>query len=161
MRASILSNDEVQEKYIRICEGSIRVKIERGTHLLIEHFAIRKYKSLESAMVAAIAWRDKKHLEIFGQPVPNKIIHITPRTNRKKHINPETGIAFENLPAGISYGFHGERLRYVVVSNQLGNKTIRTRFPVVDGDLQAAIEKAIEFRQVLVAGNKNPHQPIT
>jgi hypothetical protein len=158
MRHSILSNEQTQEKYIRICEGSIRVKIERGTVLLIEHFAIRKYKSLDCAMSAAIQWRDKKHMEVFGQPVPDKIIHIIPRKNRKQRVNPETGDTLESLPAGISYGFHGDRLRYVVVSNQFGSKTIRTRFPIVDGDLQAAVGKAIDFRQGLFSVNKPSQQ---
>lgn len=149
MSGSILSNEQTREKYIRICEGSIRVKIERGDVLLIEHFAIRKYKSLDEAMSAAISWRDKKHMEMFGQPVPMQIIHIIPRTNRKQRTHPQTGEVLIDLPAGISYGYHGDRLRYVVVSHQSENKTIRTRFPIVDGDLQASIDKAIEFRNGL------------
>lgn len=150
MTPSILSNEKLNEKYIRVCEGSLRVKIERGSVLLIEHFAIRKYSSFEDALVAAKAWRDKMHLEAFGYEVPKKVIHIVSRTSRKAQINPETGDLLPLLPAGISYGFHKNKLRYVVVSHQKDGKTIRTRFVIEKLSLEGAILAAKEFRNTLL-----------
>jgi len=150
MSYSILSNEKLNEKYIRVCEGSLRVKIERGSVLLIEHFAIRKYPSFDAALEAAKAWRDKTHLETFGYEVPSKVIHIASRTSRKAQINPETGEQLPMLPAGISYGFHKNKLRYVVVSHQKDGKTIRTRFVVEKLTLEGAIESAKNYRHSLL-----------
>ena len=150
MNPSILSNEKLNEKYIRVCEGSLRVKIERGSVLLIEHFAIRKFPSFEAALSTAKAWRDKMHLEAFGYEVPKKVIHIISRTSRKEQNNPETGEPLPLLPAGISYGFHKSKLRYVVVSHQKDGKTIRTRFVIEKLSLEGAIKSAKEFRNTLL-----------
>lgn len=150
MSPSILSNTKLNEKYIRICEGSIRVKIERGSVLMIEHFAIRKFASFDDALNAARDWRDKMHLETFGHEVPQKIVHIVSRSSRKPQINPETGETLPSLPAGVSYGFHKGKLRYIVVSHQKNDKTIRTRFVVGKLGLDEAIKQAISFRNSLL-----------
>ena len=150
MSPSILSNEKLNEKYIRICEGSIRVKIERGSVLMIEHFAIRKFPSFDDALKAARAWRDKMHLEAFGYEVPQKIIHIVSRSSRKPQINPESGELLPLLPAGVSYGFHKGKLRYVVVSHQKDDKTIRTRFVIEKLGLDEAVKQAISFRNSLL-----------
>lgn len=133
-------------KYIRVCEGSIRVKLERGDVRAIEHFNIRHYKSFNHAMKEAIKWRDTKHMELFGCDVPSKIVHITPRNNRKPQINPETGEILPDLMAGISYGIYNQVLRYVIVSQQVRGKPEKTRFKISELGLDEAIRLATELR---------------
>ena len=147
---SILSNEKVYEKYIRVCEGSIRVKLERGETILIGHFKIRHYNSFADALQAAIKWRDEKHLELFGMEVPKNVIHIAPRKNRRQHVNPETGELLPYLMPGISYGFHKGLLRYVVVSHQENDKPVRTRYSIKLLGLDEAIKQATDKRKSMM-----------
>lgn len=136
-----------QHKYVRVCEGTIRVKLERGSRVIIERFHIRRFSSFDSAMLAALKWRDDKHMEIFGIPVPNNIIHITPRTSRKNLCHPDTGEKLPELPPGLSYGIFSGVLRYIVVSHQVNGKPVRKRFNIKELGIDVAISSGVEQRR--------------
>lgn len=150
MIESILDGDISPRKYIRICEGVLRVKIERGGKIYIKNFKIRMNGGIEKAMEMAIKWRDKKHMDLFGLPVTERIIHIKSKRNNVDKINPETGEILPKLRPGLSYGFHDGSLRYVVCSYQIKDKTIRKRFPVKADGVDKAILMASEFRDKVI-----------
>lgn len=133
-------------KYIRYCEGSIRVKIARKTKYLYKHFGIREHGSYERALKAAITWRNEQHLKEFGYPVSDKIIQVASRQDAKAKINPSTGEVLPDLPPGLSYGFHRKSLLYIVVSFQRDGRSDKKRFPIVEGGIDLAISKAKEYR---------------
>jgi hypothetical protein len=134
-------------KYIRYCEGSVRVKIERkGLPYLCQHFKIRTYGSQERAVNAAIAWRDKKHMETFGYPVSEKIYQLGNRRVEQKKIDPATGLELDALPAGLSYSFHRKALLYIVVSFQRDGRPAKERFSIKNLGMVEAIQEAIKFR---------------
>lgn len=134
-------------KYIRYCEGSVRVKIERkGLPYLCQHFKIRTYGSLERAVKAAITWRDKKHIETFGYPVSEKIYQLGNRRVEQKKIDPATGLELESLPPGLSYSFHRKALLYIVVSFQRDGRPAKERFSIKRLGMAEAIQEATKFR---------------
>ena len=133
-------------KYIKVCEGSVRVKIERGNDVHLKHFPIRSYPSLEKAKEAAILWRDETHLHHYGIPVTEKIVQISSRRKIITHLNPLTGEKLPELSTGISYGFHRGRLLYVVASYQEENRPKRMRFSIFQLGLEGAIKSAVDFR---------------
>lgn len=138
-------------KYIKICENSVRVKIERGDDVHLKHFPIRAYSSLLDAHDAALKWRDDTHLEHYGIPVLDKVVQIAPRNKTILAIDPSNGEKLPDLPTGLSYGFHRGRLLYVVASFQGDNKPKRERFSIKKLGLEAAIKKASEFRLAVVS----------
>lgn len=137
-------------KYIKICEGSVRVKIERGENVHLKHFYIRSYPSLEKAMEAAIQWRDDTHISIYGIPVMDKVVQVTQRQQLISHLDPSTGKKLPELTTGLSYGFHRDRLLYVVASYQENNKPKRRRFSISKLGVEAAMVEAARFRVAVV-----------
>lgn len=137
-------------KYIKVCEGSVRVKIERGRDVHLRHFPIRSYPSLDKAMEAAIEWRDKTHLEHYGIPVTERIVQISSRQKILTPLDPSTGEKLPELTTGLSYGFHRGRLLYVVASYQEGNRPKRMRFSISKHGLEGAIGSATDFRFAVV-----------
>jgi hypothetical protein len=133
-------------KYIKICEGSVRVKIERCGQEHLRHFSIRNYPSLHKALEAAIAWRDETHMTHYGIPVLDKVVQMKGREKRFIALNPQTGEKLPELPTGLSYGFHRGRLLYVVASFQVDNRPQRKRFSISKLGLEKAIEEASSFR---------------
>lgn len=133
-------------KYIKICEGSVRVKIERCKTVHLRHFPIRNYASLQHALDAALVWRDEIHLARYGIPVLDKVVQMKGREKSFIAMNPQTGDILPELPTGLSYGFHRDRLLYVVASYQVENKPKRMRFSISKLGLEKAIEEAKKFR---------------
>lgn len=142
------NNKQGSHKYIKICERSVRVKIERGEDAHLKHFRIRKYPSLAEALIAALSWRDEKHLKEYGVPVLEKVHQVKPRTKRQTHLDPNTGERLPELPPGLSWGYHRGKLLYVVATYQEEMTTKKKRFPIKDRDLTSVIMKATEFRVV-------------
>jgi len=139
-------------KYIRYCEGSIRVKIARKHKYLYKHFGIREYGSYERALKVAIAWRNEQHFKEFGYPVSDKIIQVASRQDAKEKLNPTTGEVLPVLPPGLSYGFHRKSLLYIVVSFQRDGKSDKKRFPIFEDGIDLAIKKAKQFRLATLQG---------
>ncbi|MBD8089205.1 hypothetical protein IFT48_04360 [Pseudomonas fluorescens] len=139
-------------KYIRYCEGSIRVKIARKSKYLYKHFGIRDHGSYDRALKAAISWRDEQHLKEFGYPVSDKIIQVSSRRDAQEKINPSTGEILPALPPGLSYGYHRKSLLYIVVSFQREGKSDKRRFAIREDGIEMAIEKAKEFRLATLQG---------
>lgn len=137
-------------KYIKVCEGSVRVKIERGSDEHLRHFPIRSYPSLDKAMDAAIQWRDEMHLKHYGIPVTERIVQISSRQKNLTHLDPSTGEKLPDLTTGLSYGFHRGRLLYVVASYQDGNRPKRKRFSITKLGLEGAINSANDFRFAVI-----------
>jgi hypothetical protein len=134
-------------KYIRYCEGSVRVKIERrGFPYLCQHFKIRNYGSHEKALRAAVAWRDDQHMKIFSYPVSEKIYQLGNRRVIQAKLDPVTGCELALLPAGLSYSFHRGSLLYIVVSFQVDGKPSKQRFSIKTLGMDIAIEEAKKFR---------------
>jgi hypothetical protein len=133
-------------KYIKICQGSVRVKIERGDDEHLRHFPIRSYPSLEAARVAAIQWRDETHLKVYGIPVTEKVIQVTSRQKQISPVDPKTGERLPDLGTGLSYGFHRGRLLYVVASYQENSRAKRKRFSILKLGISEAIQMARDFR---------------
>ena len=141
-------------KYIRYCEGSVRVKIERkGFPYVCKHFKIRSYGSSERALKAALEWRDQEHKRIFGYPVSEKIYQLGSRRVSEPKINPETGEELASLPAGLSYSFPRGALLYIVVSFQVDGRPAKERFSIKRLGMEKAIEQAKEFRLGIFTGS--------
>lgn len=138
-------------KYVKVCEGSVRVKIERGEDVHLRHFPIRSYPSLEKAMEAAILWRDETHLKHYGIAVTDRIVQISSRQKNVTHLNPLTGEKLPELTTGLSYGFHRGRLLYVVVSYQENNRPKRKRFSILKLGIEVAMKSAVDFRFATVS----------
>lgn len=137
----------VDDKYIKVCEGTVRVKIERGDEQpSLQHFPIRNYRSLSEAKAVARAWRDQEHLRRFGIPVLERVHQLKRRKVTKEHRHPETGDLLPTLPPGLSYGYHRGRLLYVVASIQSEGKPKRMRFPISEDGIEIAIQKAQKAR---------------
>jgi hypothetical protein len=139
-------SESTHHKYIKVCEGSVRVKIERGSDVHLKHFPIRNYPGLSHAIDAAIAWRDEKHLHEYGIPVTDKVIQIKQRDKTHVPLNPQTAEKLPDLSAGISYGFHRGKLLYVVASYQVEGKPKRKRFSIIEHGLESAISLATQYR---------------
>lgn len=139
-------------KYIRYCEGSIRVKIARKHKYLYKHFGIREYGSYERALKVAIGWRNEQHFKEFGYPVSDKIIQVASRQDAKEKLHPVTGEVLSALPPGLSYGFHRKSLLYIVVSFQRDGKSDKKRFPIAEDGIDLAVKKAKEFRLATLQG---------
>jgi hypothetical protein len=134
-------------KYIRYCEGSVRVKIERkGFPYVCRHFKIRAYESTEKALNAAIAWRNAEHMRIFGYPVSEKIYQLGSRRVSQVKLDPVSGEELAQLPAGLSYSFHRGALLYIVVSYQVDGRPSKRRFSIKSLGMATAIEEAKKFR---------------
>jgi hypothetical protein len=134
-------------KYIRYCEVSVRVKIERrGFPYVCRHFKIRDYGSTEKALKAAVSWRDTEHLKIFGYPVSEKIYQLGNRRVTQAKLDPVTGDELPQLPAGLSYSFHRGSLLYIVVSFQVEGRPTKQRFSIKSLGMEKAIEEARKFR---------------
>lgn len=133
-------------KYIKICARSVRVKIERGDDVFRKHFPIRNYPSLEIALLAAIEWRDKTHLEAYGLPVMDRVFQIKGRRKNLIALNPQTGEKLPDLSTGLSYGFHRGRLLYIVASHQTDGRPKRKRFSILTHGIDEAIDLASKFR---------------
>ncbi len=133
-------------KYLKVCETTVRVKIERGNEVHLKHFPIREFPSLSQAVVTALAWRDETHLKKYGIPVLEKVVQIKPRRKTHVHLNPVTAEKLPDLPAGLSYGYHRGRLLYVVASYQENNISKKARFAINGRDIDVCIREAREFR---------------
>lgn len=133
-------------KYITVCEGSVRVKIERGDDVHLKHFYIRAYPSLEKTLEAAIQWRDETHLKHYGIQVTEKVVQVSSRQKIISPLDPATGEKLPVLPTGLSYGFHRGRLLYVVASYQVENRPKRRRFSILKLGMEGAIQAAKDFR---------------
>lgn len=138
-------------KYIKVCEGSVRVKIERGDDVHLKHFPIRSYPSLEKAMESAVHWRDQTHFEHYGIPVLEKIVQVSSRDKTISAINPKTGEKLPELTTGLSYGFHRGRLLYVVSSYQENSRPRRVRFSIIKLGLEGAIQAAKDNRLAVLS----------
>lgn len=133
-------------KYIRYCEGSVRVRIARKSKSLYRHFGIREHGSYAKALAAAIAWRNEVHIREFGYPVSDKIIQVSSRRDIQDKRDPQTGELLPALPPGLSYGFHRQALIYIVVSYQKDGKSCKARFSIKELGLENAIEAGKNFR---------------
>lgn len=133
-------------KYIKVCEGSVRVKIERGEEVHLRHFKIRHYPSLSQTLEAAVQWRDETHMKHYGIPVLERIVQIAPRQKNLIALDPTTGEKLPELSTGLSYGFHRDRLLYVVASYQVENRPKRKRFSISKLGIEGAIKSAMDFR---------------
>lgn len=147
MNSKTPEGDSLSDKYIKVCEGSVRVKIERGDEQpSLQHFPIRNYRSLNDAKAAARVWRDQEHLRRFGFPVMEKVHQLKRRKVKKEHRHPVTGVLLPNLTPGLSYGYHRGRLLYVVASFQSKGKPKRLRFPISGDGIESAIQCAQKAR---------------
>lgn len=146
MTSSMTGGSSCNDKYIKVCEGTVRVKIERGDQVALQHFPIRNYRSLADAKLAARVWRDLEHLRRFGIPVMERVHQLKRRKIKTEHRDPETGDLLPTLPPGLSYGYHRGRLLYVVASIQSEGKPKRIRFPVSEDGIEVAIGKARNAR---------------
>jgi hypothetical protein len=136
----------IKYKYITICEGSVRVKIERGGEPHLRHFPIRGYPTLGHAMGAAVEWRDSEHLRLYGIPVLEKVHQLSRRGAVTEHKHPDTDELLPDLPPGLAYGYHRGRLLYVVASFQVESKPKRQRFSIKAHGVIQAIELARKCR---------------
>ena len=145
-KSDTFKNPRIKHKYIKVCEASVRVKIERGKDEHLRHFAIRSYPTLAHAMDAAIEWRDSEHLRLYGIPVLEKVHQLSRRGAVTEHKHPDTGDLLPILPPGLAYGYHRGRLLYVVASFQVDSKPKRQRFPIKTHGITQAIELALKCR---------------
>lgn len=147
MPSNMPEGGSVSDKYLTVCEGTVRIKIERGDDQpSLQHFPIRNYRTLADAKAAARVWRDQEHLRRFGIPVMERVHQLKRRKVKKEHRHPETGDLLPTLPPGLSYGYHRGRLLYVVASFQSEGKPKRVRFPISEDGIEAAIQKAQKTR---------------
>lgn len=145
--SDLLTNwNTTPHKYIRYCEGSIRVRIARKSKYLYKHFGIRECGSYEKALKAAIAWRDEVHLREFGYPVSDRIIQVVDRREGQTKTCPQTGVPLPALDPGLSYGFHRKSLMYIVVTYTSDGKSSKERFSIKKLGLSKAYEEAMKFR---------------
>jgi hypothetical protein len=146
MTNDLILDPIIKHKYLKLCAGSVQVKIERGDDVYLRHFSLRNYPSLEATVDEAIKWRDKTHMEKYGFPVSQKIHQVTRKQKKPPRTNPDTGEILPILSPGLSYGWHKGRLRYVVSSHQVNGRPKRVRFSISEHGLQGAIRKAEEKR---------------
>lgn len=133
-------------KYLTVLANTVRVKIERGNDEYVEHFHIRNFASVACAIQAALAWRDSKHLEVYGVPVTEKVFQVKRRKERQALVDPKTGLPLPSLTAGLSYGFSRGKLTYVVVSVQVNGRPSRHRIPIKDQNLVDVVRRAEQLR---------------